>query len=56
MDDYKFFSISFMNDKLVIAVLCFGSYICNQAARIRVKMQKPFVMLLKNADFLTTTS
>jgi hypothetical protein len=25
-----------MNDKIVIAVLCFGSHICNQAARIRV--------------------
>ncbi len=28
----------FMNDKLVIAVLCFGSLICNQAVRIRVKV------------------
>jgi hypothetical protein len=27
----------FMNNKLVTAVLCFGSHICNQAARIRVK-------------------
>ncbi len=26
-----------MNNKLVTAVLCFGSHICNQAARIRVK-------------------
>jgi hypothetical protein len=25
-----------MNNKLVTAVLCFGSHICNQAARIRV--------------------
>jgi hypothetical protein len=26
-----------MKNKLVTAVLCFGSHICNQAARIRVK-------------------
>jgi hypothetical protein len=29
--------IFLMNDNLVIAVLCFGSHICNKAARIRVK-------------------
>jgi hypothetical protein len=27
-----------MTDKLVIAVLCFGSRICNQAARIRFEV------------------
>jgi hypothetical protein len=27
-----------MNDKLVIAVLCFGSHICNQAPKIRVNL------------------
>jgi hypothetical protein len=27
----------FMNNKLVTEVLCFGSHICKQAARIRVK-------------------
>ncbi len=37
MEDYKFFFNFLMNDKLVIAVLCFGSHICNQAAKIRVK-------------------
>jgi hypothetical protein len=26
-----------VNNELVTAVLCFGSHICNQAARIRVK-------------------
>jgi hypothetical protein len=36
MADYHFFSIFFINDKLVTAVLCFGSFICNQAARIRL--------------------
>jgi hypothetical protein len=35
MEDYNIF-LFFMNDKLIIAVLCFGSHICNQAARIRV--------------------
>jgi hypothetical protein len=39
MEGYKFvFSSFFMNDKNVIAVLCFGSHICNQAARIRVNI------------------
>ncbi len=36
MEDYYFFSIFLANNKLVTAVLCFGSHICNQAARIRV--------------------
>jgi hypothetical protein len=27
-----------MNEKLIIAVLCFGSHICNQATRIRVNI------------------
>ncbi len=35
MEDYKFFKF-FINNKLVTAVLCFRSHICNQAARIRV--------------------
>jgi hypothetical protein len=30
-----------MNNKLVTAVFCFGSHICNQAARIRVKQNMP---------------
>jgi hypothetical protein len=29
-----------MNDKLFTAVLCFGSHICNQGIRIRVKTYK----------------
>jgi hypothetical protein len=36
MEDYIFFPIFFMNNKLITAVLYFGSHICNQAARIRV--------------------
>jgi hypothetical protein len=36
MEDYNFFSILFMKNKLVTAVLWFGRHICNQAARIRV--------------------
>jgi hypothetical protein len=36
MEDYKFFSNFLMNNELVTSVLCFGSHICNQAARIRV--------------------
>jgi hypothetical protein len=32
-----FFAIFLMNNKLVTSVLCFGSHVCNQAARIRVK-------------------
>jgi hypothetical protein len=35
MEDKKNFDF-FMNDKLVTAVLCFGTHICNQAARTRV--------------------
>ncbi len=38
MEDYKFFSIIFMNDKFVTAVSCFGSPICNQATRIKVNI------------------
>jgi hypothetical protein len=30
MEDYKFLNFFFMNNKLVISVLCFGSHICNQ--------------------------
>ncbi len=37
LEDYKFFSIFLMNDKLYTSVLSFGSHICNHAARIRVK-------------------
>jgi hypothetical protein len=37
MEDYSFLNF-FMNDKLVIEVLFFGSHICNQAARIRVNI------------------
>jgi hypothetical protein len=36
-----------MNDKLVIAVLCFGSHICNQAARIRVTISSGLNLLVK---------
>ncbi len=36
MEEYKILSF-FMNNKLASAVLCFGSHICIQAARIRVK-------------------
>ncbi len=39
MEDYKLFWIFFLNNKLVTAVLCFGSHICNQAVRIRVNMK-----------------
>jgi len=37
MEDYNFFLNFLMNDKLVIAVLCYVIHICKQAARIRVK-------------------
>jgi hypothetical protein len=37
MEDYTFFSILFINNKLVTAVFMFGIHICNQAARIRVR-------------------
>jgi hypothetical protein len=40
MGDYKFFYNFFINDKLVTAVLCFGSHICNQAIRITVKTSR----------------
>ncbi len=33
-----FFQFFLMNNKLVTAVLCFGSHFCNQAARIRVNL------------------
>jgi hypothetical protein len=33
-------TIFFMNNKLVTAVLCFGSHICNHAVRIRVNWGK----------------
>jgi len=36
MEDYKFFNF-FMNNKLVIAVLCFGSHICNQPPELELK-------------------
>jgi hypothetical protein len=34
MEDHNFFFNFFMNNKLVTAVLCFGSHICNQAGRL----------------------
>jgi hypothetical protein len=39
MEDYKLLFF-FINDKLVKAVLCFGSHICNQAAMIRVNKKQ----------------
>jgi hypothetical protein len=38
MEDYKFFSIFCLNDRLYTPVLSFGSHIFNQAARIGVKL------------------
>jgi sorbitol-specific phosphotransferase system component IIBC len=40
MEDYKFLSILFVKTKLVTAVLCFGSHICNQAGTIRVQLRR----------------
>ncbi len=37
MEDYNFFWIFWIDNKLVTAVLCFGSHIWNQAAKVRVK-------------------
>jgi hypothetical protein len=37
MEDYKFCTIFLVNNKLVTAVLCFGSHICNQPPGLGLK-------------------
>jgi hypothetical protein len=48
MEDYKL-----MNTKLVTAVLCFGSHIGNQAARIRVNSCSLCKLCLQNNNIFT---
>ncbi len=41
-----------MNNKLVTAVLCFGSHICNQADRIRVNFRLNHTVLVPSDDVM----